>query len=359
MKVTATTESTSNGNPKKPTKFLRYIHNFRGFAIAIIVANHAITYLQLSSNGEINQTTRILVSNGTVFFVFIAGFLFQFLSLKYEYKTYLSKKIQYVLLPYLFISIPAITLCILGKGIIAPEWFSSLFSRWSIPAQILMYLLTGAHLTPFWFIPMISIFYIISPVLLWVDRHPKAYWILPTLLTITAIVPRPEYNNNPMQAFVHFLSVYMLGMFYSHFEEKIFSFVQKRWLWLLAIFVLLTVIEIIFIQRFSAVNTLSKLILCILIIYFLRLNESHLPKLFHQSMGILAELSFGIYFIHDYFMFSYSMIFNSLRINLFWLQQPNLLNYSLSFFFALGGSVISLLLIRRILGKKSRYFVGC
>lgn len=356
MTVTSTVESTSNKNTKNSSKFLNYIHNFRGFAILTIVATHTIAYLQWSDE-RLAKIAHILIANGTLYFVFIAGFLFQFLSHKYEYKKYLSKKLQYVLLPYVFTSIPGITLCIYAENFIPPIWFRERFSDLSIPGQILMYLLTGAHLSPFWFIPMITIFYIISPLLLWIDRHPKTYWILPTLLTITATVPRPDPTSNIIQSFVHFLSAYTMGMFCSHFKEKLFSFVQKRYLWLVVGFLILTVLEIVILPRPIAINSLSKLILCVLIIYFLWRAELRLPKSFHNILGFIAELSFGIYFLHDYFLIAYIMTAYKFGFNS-WLKA-NLWNFSLLLLFGLGASIISILLIKRILGKKSRFVVGC
>lgn len=356
MIETSTAKSIASQGTKKSSNFLRYIHNFRGFAILTIVATHTVTYLQWSDE-RIEKIAYILIANGTVYFVFIAGFLFQFLSSKYEYKSYLNKKLQYVLLPYLLISIPAIALCIIWESYNPPNWFRDSFSNLPIPGRILMYLLTGAHLSPLWFIPMITIFYIISPILLRVDRQPKAYWLLPILLTITAVVPRPEHNSSVLQSFVHFMSIYMMGMFCSHFKEQLFSFVQKKYVWLLIGFLSLTALEMAIVPRPTAINSLSKLILCVLIIYIFWLSESRLPKSFHDTMGFLAELSFGIYFLHDYFLIAYLMVAYKFGFDQFWLQA-NLWNFALLFFFGLGGSIISLLLIKRILGKKSRFVVG-
>ncbi|MFQ4142293.1 acyltransferase [Chlorogloeopsis sp. ULAP02] len=356
MTGTYLNEISPNQNPKSSSKFLRYIHNFRGFAILTIVATHIIASLQWR-NETIEKLTYILIGNGTVYFVFIAGFLFQFLSSKYEYKKYLNKKLQYVILPYLFLSIPAIKLCLIEKIYTPPDWFQHHFSDWSIPGQILMYLLTGAHLPPFWFIPMITIFYLISPILIWVDRHPKNYWILPILLGITAIIPRAQYNANPIQSFVHFLSVYMIGMFCSHYRDKIFSILKRKYFWLLIGFVILTILEFTITPRPTAINSWSKLILCVLIIYCLWLFELKLPKQFHDVMGFLAELSFGIYFLHGYFIIAYSGAANKFGFNQFW-TQANPLTFSLIFLLSVGASIVSLLIIKNIFGKKSRFIVG-
>ena len=84
-------EPALNKDTKKSSKFLRYIHNFRGFAILTIVASHSIYHLRWS-NEIIEKIGHVLIVNGTVYFVFIAGFLFQFLSLKEEQCFYCSRK---------------------------------------------------------------------------------------------------------------------------------------------------------------------------------------------------------------------------------------------------------------------------
>lgn len=342
---------------KKSSPFLKYIHNFRGFAILTIVASHIIPSLEWQ-NTILEKLIYIILGNGTVFFVFIAGFLFQFLSHQYEYLKYLVKKFQYVIHPYLFISIPAVIFCLFRKNYLPPDWFSNRFSDWPVLGQILMYFLTGAHLPPFWFIPMIAIFYIISPMLLWMDRHPKSYHILPILLGITAVVPRDQNNANTAQSFVHFLSVYMIGMFCSRYQEKLFVIVKKKYLWLLASLVILTILEFVIVPRPTTINSFSKLILCVLIIYFLWVNESRLPKQFHDIMGFLAELSFGIYFLHDYFIIAYSGIAKKLKIDPFW-TQAHLVTFAIIYSLSLLASIVLLLILKRIFGKKSRFLIGC
>ena len=97
---------------QSPTTFLRYVHNFRGLAILMIVAGHIAGLLTFVAHPGLNAAIQSLTINGSVYFVFIAGFLFQFLSRKYQYNRYLEKKVKNVILPYVLVSIPAILLCI-------------------------------------------------------------------------------------------------------------------------------------------------------------------------------------------------------------------------------------------------------
>ena len=86
--------------------FLRYVHNFRAVAIVIIVAGHAVVTLGRDAQPAQMDFLLDLLDNGTVLFVFIAGFLFEHLSRKFEYRSYLRKKLLNVIVPYLLISAP-------------------------------------------------------------------------------------------------------------------------------------------------------------------------------------------------------------------------------------------------------------
>ena len=150
--------------PQKSQTFLRYVHNFRGLAILLIVAGHIIPFWDLSDYPIIRFLTLTVLSNGSVYFIFIAGFLFQFLSDKYKFKIYLQKKFVNVVLPYFFVSIPALCLCLLKNQTFgSTEGFASSFGTWSLLQKIAVLYLTGAHFFHFWFIPMIIIFYFFAP----------------------------------------------------------------------------------------------------------------------------------------------------------------------------------------------------
>ncbi len=109
-----------------------------------------------------------LMPNSTVFFVFIAGFLFQHVSGKFEYRDYIKKKSLNVLLPYLVLSLAVIMVrsLLTHDGIFDPVNVS----HWSTFARTVSWaLLTGHTMLQLWFIPMIALFYLLAPALLWLD----------------------------------------------------------------------------------------------------------------------------------------------------------------------------------------------
>lgn len=123
--------------------FLNYMNAFRAIAIFCIVAAHAKHIFSWENNINQEKILNLTLGNSTVFFVFISGYLFQYLLSKFEvYKYYLSKT-KYVLLPYLIISIPAIFYFtfISPKEFLPPSFFSQ-------PLQIQIFTTTAGDCIP-------------------------------------------------------------------------------------------------------------------------------------------------------------------------------------------------------------------
>jgi hypothetical protein len=188
--------------PRTTQLFLPYIHTFRALAILFIVTGHAVDAFIWPDGGDLERLLRIVFCNGSALFVFIAGYLFQHLSPRFEARNYYISKIKNVLIPYLLISIPAIVL------------FTTVMQRNTV--WVLFYL-TGYHLAPLWFVPMITIFYVIAPALIKLDRNHYLYYMLPFFVVISLLISR----GSPSQSFLHFLSVYVLGMACSRFKDVI------------------------------------------------------------------------------------------------------------------------------------------
>ncbi|MFM6005618.1 MAG: acyltransferase family protein [Sphaerospermopsis kisseleviana] len=242
-----------------------------------------------------------------------------------------------------------------------PDWFNYQFSGWSLWHQVIMCLLTGAHMLQYWFIPMIIIFYTVSAILIWMDRNPWLYWLIPLLIVVTLIIPRPDFNNNSFQSFIHFFSIYVTGMFCSHFKERFFIVMRKWYILPTCVFVILTALEYFWMPiaiNANSVNSVSKLILSGLLIYFFWLNEQYLPTTIDKTMGLLAEYSFGIFFLHEYFILGGLSLAGKIGIKSQFVNY-SLLTFIIQCFFSIGGSVIVITLIKKIFGKNSRWVVGC
>jgi peptidoglycan/LPS O-acetylase OafA/YrhL len=160
---------------------------------------------------------------------------------------------------------------------------------------------------------MILIFYVFSPVFICLDRHPKSYLILPFLLILTVRIARPS-DYDILRSLAHFLSVYIFGMLISRYKESILPAMKNIWLILLLFSVWLTILEIhhhILLNKLGfnySLNTLTKILLSILLMYFLWRLDSRPNYKFNNTLKVFADWSFAIYFLHGYIMKSYFTI---------------------------------------------------
>ncbi|UXP32429.1 acyltransferase [Reichenbachiella agarivorans] len=330
--------------------FLGGIHYFRGIAILLIVSSHLL-YADLESNFYF--FTSAVYLNSTIFYVFISGYLFQHLAYKFDYKKYLKRKWLNVMLPYLIVSIPALTL----------RWYSgpSYLALQSWPdigesnawCQLAFYLATGSHLLPLWYLPMIAIFFVLGPIFKLWDDSPRMYWLLPLLLVVSLLFPRNLENMNDIpRMFVHFASIYVLGMWYSRNLEMVRQWVSKYIvvvsLGLLVLFVFCLYEfpwrhQFIFVQKVVAIPVLM---------HFLdRIKGSFWKDLCSR----LAETSFGIYFIHFYVILGVRVIMNRIlhsEYPRFWYEW--LIEWGVVVII----SYVFVMIVKMIFKNKSRYLIG-
>ncbi|MEN9848727.1 MAG: hypothetical protein RL368_1467, partial [Pseudomonadota bacterium] len=222
--------------------FLNYINNLRGLVIIFIVGFHSFWLIDWDTNSLLYDVVYSFFKGSSAYFLFIAGFLFQHLLKNYHYKNYLNKKFQYVILPYLLVSIPAIVKIVFFAN-------DGLFKEYPSYLQIPLYYFSGLHVSPFWFIPMIALFYLCSPLFAYFDKKPNFYWVLLGLILLSQVVLRKRglaFGDMspslltvllaPLQSFVHFLSIYIFGMFCSHHKQLLFKYLQLYIAWIILAF---------------------------------------------------------------------------------------------------------------------------
>ena len=302
---------------KKP--ILNYINVFRGLAILLILAGHT---MQMGDPGSwTNCISKEIWAGGTVLFVFIAGFLFEYLSYKFEYKNYLSKKWTNVILPYIITAIPGIILCFT-----LPTIYGNPFADYNKLAQIGVFLTTGRiHNVPAWFIPMIVIFFILSAWLLNAEKRGYLYKILPFALIVTVLFPRHDiepymvtdlgfwqkyaaYLMYVLHGFVHFFSSYVGGMYLAANIDKVDNMYKYRH-WLFWGTILVSAADIVLAHNWGISNgSVSKTIFTVWALVLLKHYNSFFdahPKI-NSFMDICAKYSFGLFFVHWYFVFLFN-----------------------------------------------------
>jgi peptidoglycan/LPS O-acetylase OafA/YrhL len=348
-----TTKPQAQTDPIKKVKkeFINYIHNFRGLAIIFVVAGHLL--LKWDNGSVTYKILRVFWENGTVLFVFIAGFLFQFLSKKFVYNEYLFKKISYVIIPYLIVSLPIIVYRLLTNDL--PGYITNshpAFVDWNIAKKIMYFVFTGAHMQQLWFVPMIVLYYVAAPLFIFVDRNSRWYFILIPLICLSAFLAREPFNDIPRMS-VHFLSVYIFGMLVSHYRHQFLSFMH-RWRYVVGFAtVALFSSNLYFYPDYNnALNYAHKMLFCALFIYLLWKNDQYVPKF----LGSLAEISFGIFFLHYYVILVTKAIYEKLIHHA---MPGNLVYWSLDLFVVMFITLFVIRMTKKILGDRSRTVIGC
>ena len=362
-------------------KKLNYIHVFRAIAIFIIVAGHCIG----STDPVLGPLLKVIWQDGTVLFVFIAGFLFQYLSDNFAYPTYLKKKFFNVVCPYLITSVVGIAAVFLYPP-------SNPFIGINKIVQVGMFLTTGyVHNLPTWYIPMTCMFFLFAAILLNLEKkiifkkYSLLFFILPVLIALSCFIPRGifEFVNKGMPAWQAyfgylertlfntflFLPVYILGMFFAKSRDNIIALYQKRYL-LWGLLAISCVIEFLFIfyHVVSGRILLPKIVVTLLLLGYLEHYDdvfTERPRL-NAALGQVATYSFSIFFLHYYILRGVSLFFEKF---LHWNKAVlaadptkwmlyTVIAFSIGFF----GSLFVAMLVKKILEKlgikHTRYFIG-
>lgn len=346
------TNTTVIKSPAKATsgKYIPYIHSFRGIAMMFIVAAHIL--VKWPAGSGMSRAMDAIWQNSTLLFLFISGYLFQHLSHKFEYKDYLSKKFKFVISPYLIISVPIILYRIMYQDIpgFAIEDQPG-FAGWSKWEQAVYYILHGAHLQPLWFIPMITLYYLAAPAFIYMDRHPKLYFILIPLFVLSLIVPRSVLSDILVMS-LHFLPVYILGMFVSHYRTRFEQFTEKYWLPVTILpFVFLVATYFSTPKTYDPFSFTHKVLFCAFFMYWLRRLQDKVPK----WIDTLATYSFGIFFLHYFFV----LFVRGLGYKFLHKEIPgNIFTWLISYVLVMVMTMIAVWVAKKILGKRSRYIIG-
>lgn len=345
--------------------FLRYVHNFRAIAIVIIVAGHAIGTLGRDEHPRTADFLLDLLDSGTVLFVFIAGFLFEHLSRKYEYRDYLRKKLLNVIVPYLLVSIPAVLYTVLFTQ---PEQaLPEELGGTSVGYQAAWMLLTGGGTFNYaiWFVPMIALYYLAAPLFMQFVARPQLYLLAIVLVPLSMLAHRPPEVDTPAIA-LYFLPAYLLGMWASHARARLEPLLDRWWPWPLTAFGAAVLARFLFSPyhgneyasglfsgEFGLFDWMlpQKLLLCFALLGLMRRLDGWLG----DRLRFLGDISFTIFFVHCYLLFGF-LVVSTHGFGL----TPQL---SLPLWLALTAGTVAAtaggtLVAKRLLGHRSRYLIG-
>lgn len=341
----------------KEKSFQHHIHVFRGVAIMLIVCAHTLPSLDWSAHPLTFRVLDAIANESSIFFFFIAGYLFQHLSGRFKFSSYMKQKLKTVILPYLILSIPALylfTQVVERDGMWS--WFYTL-PHWQ---QVALFLLTGKHLAPLWFVPTITLFYFVAPLFIALDRRvPKLYWLILPLWALSIYLGR-DGPLGPIDKAIYLLPAYMMGMAFSHYQKEAEAWTRKFWLPLLAITVLGLLGHALDWPVPPHYLMLMKMPMALLLtVALLRWHG-----VFGKRLDYIAHVSFGIFFIHAYFISALKVLTVYLmHRSVYTGQGGQELPGNLPVFFAyaivvLLCSVAIIKLAQKVLGSRSRMIVG-
>jgi peptidoglycan/LPS O-acetylase OafA/YrhL len=326
------------------------------------VAMHAIGNLDWSANHQLYRFLLEIFQGATLVFVMISGYLFQHLSNKFNYYNYLTTKFKNVILPYIIISLPGVMLLLTKSEFLAenPELQGSpLWAR-----VIFLYIYGGAQLNyVLWFVPVMTIYYLLAPIFIKFLRNPALFLSLIVLIPSAILAHRTTVQKyHHFQLAFYFLPAYMTGMLAGLYREKVRDFTDHYIIILLIAFLCVLfghffltdydgsyvqeifstengVIDWIFVQKF--------LLFFILLYIFRRLDRFNL-----SALDYIATVSFAIFFLHIYVLYVYSHIIH-------WHQYAgNLQNLVLLLIMTISCSTFLAYLSRRFFGRTSRMLIG-
>lgn len=295
--------------------FLRSIHYFRAVAIVIIVAGHSYGLAAWWIHTVADKTVANLISGGTSLFVFVSGFLFHHIFFsKFNFESFIKKKMHYVLIPYLVLSSVFLASILSTRSGFNAEYFlqpgDGFYAQYLRP--VALYLWTGGVNFTYWYIPFIMVMFVLSPLFVaYVKARPSGRWILfGVFLAISLLLHRPVLNLSVMHSVVYFVPVYMLGILVSIHRERIYAALSHREGYLLVIVVGLALLQAIFVAKdgnyhkapfeYGGIDILlvQKIFMCLLIMTFLHRFENTSSRV----LDTLADSSFAIFFIHPFFV---------------------------------------------------------
>jgi surface polysaccharide O-acyltransferase-like enzyme len=345
--------------------YINSFNHFRAISILLIIAGHCLyAPLGLEFNNIFEKTVMNLVTGGTYLFVFISGLLFHHVFFqKYRFKKFFTKKLTNVFIPYLILGLVPIAWYILSGSESYGGYFlptgTGIVEEYIVPA--LKYYVSGRFLLAYWYIPLIMIIFLASPLHVLYARlnlHLQLLIIF-AFSTIAIFIHRPIDNINLFQSVVYFTPLYLIGITASINNIDIYRYLAGKELYLLFV-----VVSLAFLQTFSGVESnyhksafkyggidlmfFQKIALCFFFMVWLHRFETYS----NGKIQIIAETSFALFFIHPIILNIISLLgIDLLRVDSWFIYFIFVIAVTLT-------CVLAAKLCKRVLRKYSKYLIG-
>ncbi|NVK72030.1 MAG: acyltransferase [Oceanospirillaceae bacterium] len=360
---TSSAESPSLVKNQKSARVVEFDY-LRGLAIVLIVLGHSVT----NTNDGFPLLLENILRGGTGVFVFISGFFFHHVFASgFDYRRFISKKIQNVLMPFLAVSLFAVVV----------KWFVFMFvgeaSPWEALVECGKLLQQGFVLFPHWYIPFIMATFLCAGLhlrYLHLSLFTKLS-LLAMFSLVSVVIHRPEGNANVLQSLVYFTPFYLFGMLYSQY----LNWMKQHYRGFL-IAAIMAVLTSLYLQTYALehiggyhkaafewggldLQFIQKLGWCILFIGFC---TNCVGEKLGKHLVMIASVSFAVFFLHPLF----GMMWGNTKyilLNAGYIEPNTTVVYSLVssvclFVFQFYGSVWLIGKLKPHLGSKSRLLIG-
>lgn len=357
---------------------IAYIEQFRALAIIMIVCGHtfALAWTHFANEDPTAGVALLnvvpsLINSGTAYFVFISGFLYrQVFYGRMAFGAFMRRKALFVGLPYLVIATP-VALAEIAHGTFTTVSFKDgVAYPHSAFVDLVVLMASGRMVNAYWYIPFVFLLFLASPVF---DRFirlggARRFAVVALAFLLALWAHRPVDNLNPFHSLVYFANIYMFGMLFCEYRDRIVAVVSRP----------------------PAVLALACLILAVAAVQALVLDDTSnieraagdgwLPLGFdlmlvqkyvgfflfcglfarwggHASgpLSYLARNSFGLYFVHA--------IVIAVMMRLPAALSPHsgdpMLDLALYAGFVIAVSLAVVALVKQASGRYSRYIIGC
>jgi hypothetical protein len=283
---------------KVPTRppHLAFIVYFRAIGILLIVAGHSYALGGIRLGSGFDNTLSNLIKGATALFVFMSGFVFDYVfSARYGYRSFVLDRAKKLLIPY----------SLLTAGFVFSNWTPAVQSA----EQLFRYFAIGDAFQAYWYIPFIMLMFAFSPLhRLFMDlRTSQQIAIIVGAAIVSGLVQRPVSNDNALQSVIFFMPVYLSGIFLSLHRKTLLPALQKRWPTLLLTAVLLAIVQSARGQSdnmhkpffaFGGFDLMvfQKLVLALALAGLF----AKLPSPPSRVVSVVADTSFAIFFLHPF-----------------------------------------------------------
>lgn len=346
--------------------YLSFLHGFRGIAILAIIGAHAWSVLgSVSGAMEKNpdfiwlySSTETLFHGATLFFALISGILYSRVLQGKPWAGFFKSKASNVILPYALLTI-------LITALYWPEYLAYGKANnitFYFPEELSKNLVFGKAEVHFWYIPVLAVLFMATPLLSALQKPGKGIGLLLVALMPLVVSRTPFPDLISWKTVGFFLGAYAFGIYLGGRLDAMLAFVKRHLSAMLVLLLAFTVLNFLlfrweyvatgFTSLHQSVVYTQKLLAALLILYALHAHEAKLPN----ALMVLGTYSFSLYFLHFtlIWLLSEAYVKHVPDIGLASQIMGGLLIYLLS----IAISLLLSMLIRKLLGRYSRYLIG-